>query len=328
VSTEDLQRVRQIGLKIIQQEIAAVTAIADRLDNGFENAVALLMKRAPGRIVVSGMGKAGFIAMKMAATLSSIGFPAFHLHPADAIHGDLGRCSKEDTVILLSNSGETAEVLRILPLLAARGIPVIAMTASRHSSLGKHATVCIELGRIPEAGSLALAPTSTTTVMLVVGDALAMTLVELTGFSKEEFAMFHPGGELGRKLMMVSELMRTGQANCVVPQSMSAKDVVHAITATPGRPGAAAITDAEGFLVGIFTDGNLRRCLDEGTDFLSKPISAVMSPSPITVRQDQLAEEVSFIMKERAIDQVIVVDDSRRPVGLVDVQDLLARGFV
>jgi arabinose-5-phosphate isomerase len=328
VASKELKEIRQIGLGIIHQELAALKGIADRLDHGFEDAVALLMARSHGRVVVSGMGKAGFVAMKIAATLSSIGFPAFYLHPADAVHGDLGRCSKDDTVILLSNSGETPEVIKILPLLARRGIPIVAMTASRESSLGKHSAVCIELGRIPEAGALALAPTSTTTVMLVVGDALAMTLVELTGFSKEEFALFHPGGELGRKLMVVSDLMRTGSSTCVVLQTMDAKTVVHAITATPGRPGAAAVINSDGLLVGIFTDGNLRRCLDEGTDFLSQPISSVMSPGPVTVRPNQLAEDVSFIMKEKAIDQVIVVDDSSRPIGLVDVQDLLARGFV
>ena len=319
----------EYGRSIICEEIAALSQVATLLNGSFSEAVDAILTQAPGaRIVVSGMGKAGFVAMKISATLSSLGFPSFFLHPADAVHGDLGRFSKNDIALLLSNSGETSEVLRVLPALKQHGSSVISITGARSSTLAQHSDIVIETGRYREAGPLGLAPTTSTTIMMAVGDALAMALIKKRGFSREEFAAFHPGGDLGRSLMLVSEIMRSGDAHCVVHESLPTKRALHAITETRGRPGAAAVVDDGGLLVGVFTDGNLRRCLEHDTAFLDKPIGLVCSRSPIAIRPDQLAQEASHIIQERKIDQLLVVSSDGKPVGLIDIQDLLACGMV
>ena len=317
------------GRSIIREEIAALEHVIELLDESFCAAVnAIIEQPAGARIVVSGMGKAGFVAMKISATLSSIGFPSFFLHPADAVHGDLGRFGKNDIALLLSNSGETAELLRLLPTLKQFGSSIIAITSSKESTLAHHSDIVVETGRFREAGPLGLAPTTSTTVMMALGDALAMTLVKKRGFTREEFAAFHPGGDLGRALMLVSEIMRTGEAHCLVHQSTETRKALHAITETRGRPGAAAVINDSGVLVGVFTDGNLRRCLEHDTAFLDKPIGEVCSRSPITIKPDQLAQEASRIIQERKIDQLLVVDGDDKPVGLIDIQDLLACGMI
>lgn len=317
------------GRSIIKEEVAALNQVADLLDDSFANAVETILALPPGsRIVVSGMGKAGFVAQKISATLSSIGFPSFYLHPAEAVHGDLGRFTSNDLALLLSNSGETAELLRLLPTLKERGSHIISITSSRGSTLGKHSDVVIEMGRFTEAGPLGLAPTTSTTVMMALGDALAMSLVNRRGFTKEEFAAFHPGGDLGRSLMLVSDIMRTGDSCCVVHESVETKKALHLITETKGRPGAASIVNDDGVIVGVFTDGNLRRCLEHDTDFLSKPIGSLCSRTPITITPDKLAQEAARIIQERKIDQLMVVDERNIPVGLIDIQDLLAHGMI
>lgn len=323
------QKPRFYGRSILDAEARAITQLGQILDDQFDQAVQLIIDRPlSSRFVVAGMGKASFISMKFAATLSSIGIPAFFLHPADAVHGDLGRCTAEDIIVIFSNSGETPEILRLIPIVKGIGAKIVAITASGDSSLGRYADICIKLGKIDEAGPLGLAPTTTTTAMLALSDALAMTAVQLKGFSREEFARFHPGGNLGRSLMTVREIMRSGDSHCVVSQSLSAKEAIHRITETKGRPGAAAIVDEAGKLLGVFTDGNLRRSIENGIDFLPAPIGNVMSLNPKAVKADQLAQEISRIMKETKVDQVIVVDDDNKPIGLVDIQDLLAHGFV
>jgi arabinose-5-phosphate isomerase len=274
------------------------------------------------------MGKAGFVAQKISATLSSIGFPSFYLHPAEAVHGDLGRFTSNDLALLLSNSGETSELVRLLPTLKERGSHIISITSSRGSTLGKHSDIVIETGRFPEAGPLGLAPTTSTTVMMSLGDALAMALVNRRGFTKEEFAAFHPGGDLGRSLMLVSDIMRTGDSCCVVHESVETKKALHLITETKGRPGAASIVNDAGTIVGVFTDGNLRRCLERDTEFLQKPIGELCSRTPITITPDRLAQEAARIIQERKIDQLMVVDERNTPVGLIDIQDLLAHGMI
>lgn len=317
------------GRTIIREELAALSHVADLLDTRFAAAVEAMLSALPGsRIVVSGMGKAGFVGMKLSATLSSIGFPSFFLHPADAIHGDLGRFTKNDIALLLSNSGETGEVLRLLPMLKQFGSTIISMTRSASSTLAQHSDIAIEIGNFPEAGPLGLAPTTSTTVMMAVGDALAMTLVKRRGFTREEFAAFHPGGDLGRSLMLVTELMRRDGERCVVHESTATKKALHAITETKGRPGACAIVNDSGILVGVFTDGNLRRCLEKDSDFLNQPIGAICSRNPITIRPTQLAQEACRIIQERQIDQLIVVDDRNVPIGMIDIQDLLAHGMI
>lgn len=315
----------EYGKEIIRKEGLELVKLSESLGAEFEAAVKLILGAPAGsRIIVSGMGKAGYIGMKLSATLSSLGLPSFFLHPGDAVHGDLGRCSANDICIILSNSGETPEIIRLLPVLKRLGVQIISVTASTSSSLGKHSEVVLEIGELSEADPFDLAPTTTTTAMLAVGDALAITLAVERGFSPEDFARYHPGGSLGRALMLTSQIMRTGDAHCVIKKGSKVSDVLHAISSTKGRPGAAAIVDDSGTLVGIFTDGNLRRCLEQGSSFLEEPIDEVMSLSPKTVSPDKLVQETARILEELKVDQLIVVDDQNRPVGLVDVQDILA----
>jgi arabinose-5-phosphate isomerase len=319
----------QYGQSILHAAAHAIQEMGDALSENFEKAIITLNERTrTGRIVVSGMGKAGYIGMKLSATLASIGYPSFFLHPADALHGDLGRVSATDTIIILSHSGETSEISRLLPRLKEFGVSIISITASASSFLGIHSEVVLETGKISEAGPLGLAPTTSTSVMLALSDALAMTLIHHRGFTREEFAIFHPGGDLGRALLTVEEIMRTGDAHCVVSKDMVTRNVLHAINSTRGRPGAAAIVDENGELVGVFTDGNLRRCLESNTTFLEQPIIEVASLQPKTIKRAQLATEAAHIINSLQIDQLIVVNDAKQPIGLVDIQDLLSHGMI
>jgi arabinose-5-phosphate isomerase len=314
---------------IINHQIEHLTQLASRLDNNFSDAVtALLSANSGARIVVSGMGKAGYVGMKISATLASIGFPSFFLHPADAIHGDLGRLQRNDIVLLLSHSGETDEIIKLIPRIKQFGARCISITSSKTSTLGHHSDIVIETGRIPEAGPLGLAPTTSTSIMLALGDALAMTLLKRRGISREEYAAFHPGGDLGRSLMLVSEIMRSNQSVCVVHENTPNKAALKAITETQGRPGCAAIVNDAGLIVGVFTDGDLRRCLDTEHDFLSQPIGKFCSRSPLTIRADQLAQEACRIIQERKVNQLFVLDSDGRPVGMIHIQDLLAHGMI
>lgn len=311
------------GREILSLEAKAIESVASILDEHFEHAVQLIAGIGPGgRVVLSGIGKAGFIAMKISATFASLGIPSFFLHPAEAIHGDLGRYTKGDIALIVSNSGETPEILRILPQIKRVGCSIISLTATSESNLGKHSDVVVAIGKIEEAGPLGLAPTTTTTAMLALGDALAMTVMHMRGFSKEQFARYHPGGSLGRALTLVSEVMREGDANCVVDQDMKAGDVLHRMSGTKGRPGAASIVNKQGQLVGIFTDGDLRRCLDQRGNFLELPIRELMGKNPKSIAPDKLIDEALRIMNEFQIDQLVVIDDKHIPVGLIDIQDV------
>lgn len=319
----------QIAQGILRQQIDALARVADCLDPRFANAVErLLALETNARIVVSGMGKAGYVGMKLSSTLASIGFPSFFLHPADALHGDLGRLQRNDVVLILSHSGETDEIVRLLPRIKRFGATIISITSSSTSSLGRHSDIVIETGKIPEAGPLGLAPTTSTTVMLALGDALAMTLLEKKGISREEYAAFHPGGDLGRSLMLVREIMRTGPSVCVVTEDTPNSKALHSITATEGRPGCAAVVNSGGEMVGVFTDGDLRRCLEREPNFLSTTIGSVCSRAPITIGTEQLAQEACRIIQERKVNQLFVLDSTRKPVGLVHIQDLLAHGMI
>jgi arabinose-5-phosphate isomerase len=319
----------EYGRSIIQHQIAQLQHISDRLDGNFSQAVSVLFNLHSGaRIVVAGMGKAGYIGMKLSATLASIGFPSFFLHPADAIHGDLGRLQKDDVVVLLSHSGETDEIVRLLPRIKQFGATCIAITSSNSSTLSRHSDIVIETGKIPEAGLLGLAPTTSTGVMLAIGDALAMTLLKRRGISREEYAAFHPGGDLGRSLMLVSEIMRSGDSLCIVQDQTSVKESLKMITETQGRPGCAAIVNSDGGLVGVFTDGDLRRCLDKEHDFLSHPIGKYCSRTPVTIRSEQLAQEACRIIQERKVNSLFVLDCNEKPIGMLHIQDLLAHGMI
>ncbi len=310
--------------EILRLESEAIANLAKQLDGSFEQAVGMILQLPEqGRVVVSGMGKAGFVAMKISATFASTGVPSYFLHPAEAIHGDLGRYTKNDIALLLSNSGETAETIGILPHVRRMGCPVIAITGEASSTLAKHSDVVLSIGKVIEAGPLGLAPTTSTTAMLALGDALAMAVLERQNFSKEQFALYHPGGNLGRRLMLVSEVMRRDQENCVVPETMKTREVLHRITVTKGRPGAASMVDAKGRLSGVFTDGNLRRLLEDGDDFLELPIKKIMTANPKTISPEQIVQEALRIMSEFKIDQLIVIDSDRKPVGMLDIQDLV-----
>lgn len=315
---------RAYAQEILQQEANAILRVGGLLNESFDHALATICEMpVGGRVIVSGMGKAGFIAMKFSATLASIGVPSFFLHPAEAVHGDLGRYSKNDIAFIMSNSGETPEILSILPHLKRIGCTLISLTSSKESSLAKHSDVTLEIGKTEEVGPLGIAPTTSTTVMLAMSDAIAMALIDHSQYSKQDFARFHPGGDIGRSLTLISEIMRTGDSNCIVPYNMKTREVIHKISITKGRPGAACVIDESDKLFGIFTDGDLRRCLEEQKDFLDRPIVEFATKNPKVIYQSKLAQEAFRIMSENKIDQLIVIDEAKYVLGLVDIQDLV-----
>jgi arabinose-5-phosphate isomerase len=309
--------------EVIRAEAEAVAQLAGRLNGAFQRAAEMVLA-CPGRVVVTGMGKPGFIAQKLSATFASTGTPSLYLHPAEALHGDLGRLVPGDLVLALSNSGETDELVRLLPSLRRLGAPIIALTGGPKNSLADAADVVLEIGPVPEACPLGLAPTASTVALLAMGDALAMAVQHRRGFSPEQFASLHPGGALGRQLLRVRDVMRTGARNPTVRWDASLRDTAAVMTRTEGRPGAASVLDAQGKLVGIFTDGDLRRLVQLGEMDFTRAVSSVMGKSPRTVSPDELAQTAAELMRTTEVDQLPVVDADRRPVGLLDVQDLLA----
>lgn len=322
-STLVMQRLSYAGM-ILKQEAQGIEAATTILGPEFSAALDLLVSLTEhGRLIVAGIGKTGFVGMKISATFASIGVPSFFLHPTEAMHGDLGRVTADDILLVLSHSGETPEITGFLPFVKKIGSKIISLTANADSSLGRLSDVCVALGKLPEAGPLGLAPTTSTTVLLAIGDALAMTLLHERPIERQRFAGMHPGGALGRSLALVSEVMRKGDEHCVVGQELLSSQVLERITLTKGRPGAASIVDNVGRLVGIFTDGDLRRCLASHKDFLQRPIAECMGKSPKTVAPNVYAEEALAVMRRYSIDQVIVLDDKQIPVGMVDIQDLL-----
>ena len=309
--------------EVIRTEAEAVSQLAGRLNGAFARAVEMVLA-CTGRVVVTGMGKPGFIAQKISATFASTGTPSLYLHPAEALHGDLGRLVSGDLVLALSNSGETDEIVRLLPSIRRLGAPIMALTSGARSSLAGAADVVLEIGPVPEACPLGLAPTASTVALLALGDALAMAVQHKRGFSPEQFASLHPGGALGRQLLRVREVMRTGSRNPTVRANASLREAAAVMTRTEGRPGAASVVDASGKLVGIFTDGDLRRLVQLGVDDFEQAVSSVMGKSPRTVGPDDLAQTAAEALRHSQVDQLPVVDADGRPVGLLDVQDLLA----
>jgi arabinose-5-phosphate isomerase len=317
---------KQRARKVLEIEAAAIKRLMGRIDDNFLKAVGMICK-SKGRVVVTGMGKGGIIGQKISATLSSVGTPSLWLHSAEAIHGDLGRVTKDDVVILLSNSGETEEVKRLLPLLKKIGARVIAMTGNPRSTLAKHSDVTLDVSVKEEGCPLGLAPMASTTAMLAMGDALAACLIERKGFRREDFAFLHPGGNLGKKLLLkVEDIMRKGAANPIVKQDKRVKDVLLSIT--QARAGSATVVDKKGRLVGIFTDGDLRRHLEKDSNLADRKVSEVMTKNPITISPGKLAVEALRILEEKRIDEIPVVDAKKRPVGLLDIQDVLKAGLV
>jgi arabinose-5-phosphate isomerase len=311
------------GLEVLRLETEALHALSGRIGPSFGLACEQILG-CRGRVVVSGMGKAGIIGQKISATLASTGTPSLFLHPGEALHGDLGRLRPEDVLLALSKSGATREIVQLLPSVKAIGARVIAICGSADSPLGKHADLALELGEVPEACPLGLAPTVSTTLMLALGDALSMAVLEGRDFTREEFARYHPAGSLGKSLMKVREMMRTGEQLPLVPAGSTVSEALTVMTRTPGRPGAALITKANGDLAGIFTDGDLRRLAESGSLPLSDSIDQHMAADPRHVNDAQLVGEVLRLFKDTHVDQMpVVAAGGRKVVGLVDVQDLL-----
>ena len=312
--------------EVLRIEAAAVSSLIKRVDANFEKAVKLMLA-CKGKVVVTGMGKPGFISAKISATLSSTGTPSLYLHPADAIHGDLGRVTKDDVVLAISNSGETEEIIRLLPTLKKIGAKLIAMVGNTESSLARYSDIVLNVAVKREACPLNLAPTASTTAMLAMGDALAIALLDQRGFKEEDFAFYHPGGTLGKRLILkVGDIMRKGKGNPVVKEDTKVKAVLLKIT--EARAGSASVVNKKGALVGIFTDGDLRRHLGVDALLPLRQVREVMTRNPITISKEMLAADAFRILRERKIDEIPVVDNKRRPIGLVDVQDLLKAGLV
>ncbi len=309
--------------RVLRAEVAAIEAVGSKLNGAFPRAVEMVLA-CSGRVVVTGMGKPGFIAQKISATFASTGTPSLYLHPAEALHGDLGRLVAGDLVLALSNSGQTDELVRLLPPLKRLSIPIIALTGDGQSALARAAEVVLDIGPVSEACPLGLAPTASTIALLALGDALAMSVLDRRQFSPEKFAELHPGGKLGQKFTRVRDVMRTGAANPLVSESAPLREAVGVMTRTTGRPGATSVVDSGGRLVGIFTDGDLRRLVEDGRQSFEDPVSSAMGRHPRTVSPDDLATHAADLLRDQKIDQVPVVDGDGRPVGLLDVQDLLA----
>lgn len=309
--------------EVIRIEAESIARLEERLDERFSTAVEKVLG-CQGQLVVTGMGKAGLVGQKISATLASTGTPSFFMHPAEALHGDLGRIRSQDTVLAISNSGETAEITRLLPVVRKTGSYVIALTGRPESSLGRLADCVLDIGRVEEACPLKLAPTASTSAMLALGDALAMVVLAERGFEREDYARYHPAGSLGRKLLSVEEVMRKGNELPLVPSGTSVTEVLIVTSKTPGRPGAALVVHEGGKLAGIFTDGDLRRLLEDGgVESLSGAVDEFMGRDPKTLSASQLVEDAQRLLRENRIDQAPVVDSKGHPVGLIDVQDLL-----
>jgi arabinose-5-phosphate isomerase len=316
----------RIAKRVLKIEAEAIKRLIPRVDENFSRAVDLIY-RSTGRVVVTGMGKPGIIGQKISATLASTGTPSLSLHPAEAVHGDLGKVTKQDVVIAISNSGETEEVLRVVPMIKKIGARLIALTGNAKSTLAKHSDVVLDVSVEKEACPMGLAPTASTTATLAMGDALAVALIERKGFKESDYAFFHPGGALGKRLILrVEDIMRTGRENPIVDEDTLIKEVLVRITSA--RAGSASVTDKKGRLIGIFTDGDLRRHLESGENLALRRVKDVMTRSPKTITKEKLAAEALRILKEYRIDEIPVVDLKGRPVGLVDVQDLLKAGLV
>lgn len=318
--------VQATAREILNIEARAIRNLIPQIGKNFEKAVNL-MAACQGRIIVTGMGKPGFIGRKIAATLASTGTPSQFVHPAEAVHGDLGMITEKDVVVALSQSGETQEIVRMISTIKKFGVSIIAMTSNVSSTLAKHADIVLNLAVTREACPLGLAPSASTTAALAMGDALALSLLKKKGFRHEDFAELHPGGSLGKKLLKVKDLMRTGKSNPVVKAATPVRKAL--LTITAARAGSCTVIDGNGKLFGIFTDGDLRRHLrEEGEAFLDKKISEVATRNPLTINKEKLAAEALHLLKSKKIDELPVIDEKGRVAGLLDVQDLLRAGLV
>lgn len=320
-----LEQARQV----LRMEAEAVLEQVERIDEHFKAAVEMIMA-CPGRTVITGMGKSGIIGRKMAATLASTGTPSFYLHPAEGIHGDLGMVTEGDVVIALSNSGETGEVLHILPSLRRIGAKLIAMVGNPNSTLAKNSDIVLNVGVTREACPLGLAPTSSTTAALAYGDALALALLSKRKFTASQFAVFHPGGSLGRKLLLtVEDIMHSGTENPLVKADISVQDALFVVT--DKGLGAVSVVDNDNKMLGVLTDGDIRRGLSKGVDFLKRPVTELMTASPKTITKEKLAAQALHIMESnrpKPITVLPVVDAENHVIGLLHMTDLVRQGVV
>ena len=319
--TLEAQSILQLARDTLDIEAAALQDLKSRLDERFVKAVEMML-HVKGRVVVTGMGKSGHIGRKIAATLASTGTPAMFVHPAEASHGDLGMIKLVDVVLGISNSGESDELVAILPVLKRQGVPLIAMTGGLDSSLARHADVVLDSSVAKEACPLNLAPTASTTAQLALGDALAVALLDARGFKPEDFARSHPGGSLGRRLLThVSDVMRSGDAVPRVLPDASFSDLMREMSHK--GLGASSVVNADGQVLGVFTDGDLRRLIEKGQDLRSLKASEVMHAQPRTIRQDALAVEAAEMMEAHRITSILVVDASGRLCGALNTNDLM-----
>ena len=312
------------GREIIRHEAQALLDLSRRLDTSFSAAVELL-RHCAGAVVVTGMGKAGIVARKIVATLSSTGTRAFFLHPAEAVHGDLGCVRRDDVVLALSNSGETDEVCRLLPILRQIGAPLIAITSKESSRLGAAADITVALGHVREAGAYGLAPTASTTAMLALGDALALVVSEMKGFTRQQFALFHPAGSLGQALRSVREMMRKAADLRIASERATIREVFVTIRKPGRRTGAVMLVDEHERLSGLFTDSDLVRLLESRRENqFDRPICEVMVQHPLTIHPEAPLADAIHLLSTRRISELPVIDEEGKPIGLIDITDVIA----
>lgn len=314
---------------VLRMEAEAILELVPRVDANFAAAVSLILE-CPGRTVITGMGKSGIIGRKMAATFASTGTPSFYLHPAEGIHGDLGMVTADDVVIALSNSGETGEILNILPSLRRIGAKIIAMVGNANSTLAKNSDVVLDVGVEKEACPLGLAPTSSTTAALAYGDAIALALLQKRNFTASQFAVFHPGGSLGRKLLLtVGNIMHKGEENPLVSAETTVQEALFVIT--DKGLGAVSVVDEEGKMLGVLTDGDIRRGLSKGVDFLQRSVADLMTKAPKYITADKLAAQALHLMESnqpKPITVLPVLDENKVVIGLLHMTDLVRQGVV
>ncbi len=326
IPLSNLEQLREAEA-ILRQEADALHEVADGITTSFSDAVRLI-QQATGSVIVTGVGKAGLIGQKIVATMASTGTRAYFLHPTEAVHGDLGCVAKGDVVLALSNSGGSEEVLRLLPVLKRLQIPLVAITRDRENGLARNSDVVIPLGRHTEAGELRLAPSVSTTVMLALGDALALVLSKAKGFTENDFAIFHPAGSLGRKLQPVCEIMRSGSDFRVARETETVRNVLVELSRPGRRTGAVVLTDSQGRLSGIFTDSDLAKLFEKRREHqVDGPISAVMTANPTTTKPDTLLPDAVQLMSQRKISELPVVDENGIPLGLIHITDIIDCGI-
>lgn len=321
-----IEKLCELGRAVVKTEAEMVNRLLDRINEDFGRACQYLLN-CKGRIIVIGVGKSGHISKKIAATLASTGSPAFFIHPSEAKHGDMGMITKNDVVLGISYSGESEELLALLPYIKRLGVPLISLTGKPHSTLSKSATVNLDASVEKEACPLGLAPTSSTTAALVMGDALAMALLDSRGFTEDDFALSHPGGTLGRRLLLrVNELMHQNTEIPMVKDDATLKEAL--VEITQKKLGMTTVVDSEGRLVGVFTDGDIRRAFDNNADIHKTPVHEVMSRNPKTIQSSMLAAEALNIMESFKITSLVVANDDQKPNGIVHIHDILQAGVI